>query len=59
MKEGFIVENAYILNGDNCILVDNDIGSNIVYNLPLNENAIENNKDEDSIGVWKIKSLKN
>lgn len=59
MKEGFTVVNLPICVGDNCILVDNYLLKNRVSNIPLELIQLKQNKDERSIGVWKIKSLKN
>lgn len=58
MKAGFEIENKWFLKNDNCILVDNYPNNNLVYNLPLNIEILSVFKDEQTIGVWKIKTLK-
>lgn len=59
MKYWFIVENVSSIYSDDCILVYNYFIKSKVVNLPLHLNQLESFKDHDSIGVWKIKSLKN
>ena len=59
MKEGFTFKNVVILKNDNCILVDNYILLNVISNIPVECNYLNIIKDKNSIGVWKIKSLKN
>lgn len=56
MKKGYSVENGFIYENDNCILVDNDKIINKVLNLPLKECEIYEFTDKDTIGVWKIKN---
>lgn len=59
MKEWFTVESSPVLKTDNCILVDNYFFINKVVNLSLRLNQLKSLKTKTSIGVWKIKSLKN
>lgn len=59
MKEGFNVETDFFAKNDNCILVYNYFGINEVFNMPIRMIMIRKYKDQYSIGVWKIKSLKN
>lgn len=59
MEEGFTVKTEYFAKNDNCILVDNYFGINEVFNIPFKLKELNEYKCKDSIGVWKIKSLKN
>lgn len=59
MKAGFTVENDIIFKNDDCILVDNVEIGNFILNIPMRANQLDRLKDQHSIGVWKIKSLKN
>lgn len=59
MKDGFTVKNKKNWKNDNCILVKNYSIANVVYNLPTMRMNKTIKKDQYSIGVWKIKSLKN
>ena len=58
MKANFQVVNQQFFPTHNCILVDNCHLNNAVYNTPVELRHINHLKDEDSIGVWKIKNLK-
>ena len=58
MKANFKVFNAPCFQSHNCILVDNYHHGNVVSNKPIAQIQLTRLKDEDSIGVWKIKKLK-
>ena len=58
MKANFTVLNTPSFRTHNCILVDNCHLNNAVYNTPVELKHINHLKDEESIGVWKIKKLK-
>lgn len=58
MKAGYRIDNRRILKGDNCIVVYNYHHTNIICNVPIGFDIIHLWKDKNSIGIWKIKKLK-
>lgn len=56
MKKGYSVENDSIEKYDDCIVVDNYNSINAIFNIPVENRRIEEFKDINTIGVWKIKN---
>jgi len=56
MREGYTIQ-SFIVKDDIFLLVDNYKDSNLSFNIGAGSERILNIlKDENSIGVWKIKS---
>lgn len=56
MKKGYRIENDSIEKYDDCIIVDNYNNINVIFNVPIENRRIEEFKDINTIGVWKIKN---
>ena len=56
MKKGYSVDNDSIEKYDDCIVVDNYNSINVIFNIPVENRRIEEFKDINTIGVWKIKN---
>lgn len=57
MKKGFEIVNLNICEGNNAILVANYPGLNAVKNYQINQSEYFSWKDNNDIGMWKIKSV--